>query len=148
MLSRLRSLKILPMITVIGALSLGACSSLNHSDRTLLAQHGVGGYLYDKMKHGDPLELGDIIELSRRGLPTRFIVEYLRDTHFIYRLKPEDVQRLRSAGVAQNIIEYMLATPGMFGPRIGPPYGPGPYGPGPYGYGPYGPRPYWRYRHW
>lgn len=134
-------MKILPMITVIGALSFSACSSLNHSDRTLLEQHGVGGYLYDKMKHGDPLELGDIIELSRRGLPTHFIIEYLHDTYFVYHLTPEDEQRLKSAGVAQNIIEYLLATPGMFGPRIGPhPYGP---------YGPYGPRPWgWRYRRW
>jgi hypothetical protein len=139
------------MIAAICALALGACSSLDHTERNMLQQHGVGGPLYEKMMHGEPLTLADIIELSQRGLPPRFIVDYAHDTHFVYHLKPEDLRDLRGAGVPREVIDYLQATPGMYAPRIGPypygPYGPGPdgpypYGPYGYGYGYYGPGPY------
>ena len=132
--------KILPIIAAICALALGACA-LDHRDRSFLQQHGVGGPLYEKMLHGEPLELADIIELSQRGLPPPFILHYLHDTYYVYHLKPEDVQEMRRAGVAREIVDYLLATPGLYAPRIGPyPYGPYDYGY--YGYGYYGPPPY------
>jgi hypothetical protein len=135
-------MKTLPIIAVLCALAFGGCSSLNHSDRSLLQAHGVGGPLYDKMMHGEPLELADIIRLSHKGLPPPFIISYLRDTYFVYHLKPSDVQDLQRAGVAREVVDYLMATPGMYAPRIPPvyPYGPyGPYDSGYYGYGPYGP---------
>jgi hypothetical protein len=145
--------KAFPMIAAVCALSLGACSSLDHRERDFLQQHGVAGPLYEKMRHGEPLELADIIELSHDGLPSHFIIHYLRDTYFVYRLKPEDLQALRKAGVSPEVIDYLSATPGMYAPRIGGPYPYGPYGYGYYGYGPYpyGPGPYFyggRYRRW
>jgi hypothetical protein len=149
-------MKVLPIIAAICALALGACASLDHSERGMLQQHGVAGPLYEKMMHGEPLELGEIIELSQRGVPTRFIMDYVHDTHFVYHLKPEDMRELRAAGVSREIIDYLEATPGMYAPRIGPyPYGPYPYGPYDYGYpgyGYYGPGPYVypgnRYHRW
>ena len=138
-------MKALPIIATICALTLGACSSIDHSERSLLTQHGVSGPLFEKMRHGEPLDLGEIIELSQKGLPTRFILDYVHDTHFVYHLKPEDLRELRGAGVAREIVDYLEATPGMYAPRIGPypygpyPDGPYPYGPYEYGYGYYGP---------
>jgi hypothetical protein len=156
--------KTLPIIALASALVLGGCSSLDHHDRSLLQEHGVGvgSPLYEKMQHGEPLNLPEIIELSQRGLPPRFIVEYVHDTHFVYHLKPEDLRELRSAGVSREIVDYLQATPGMYAPRIGPypdgpypyggypygPYGPGPYPDGPYGYGVYGSPYYHRYHYW
>jgi hypothetical protein len=134
-------MKFLPIIASICALALGACASLDHSERGMLQQHGVAGPLYQKMMHGEPLELGEIIALSQKGLPPRFILDYVHDTHFVYHLKPEDLRELQAAGVSRQIVDYLEATPGMYAPRIGYPYGPYPYGPypdGPYPYGPYG----------
>ena len=124
----------------------------------MLQQHGIGGPLYEKMRHGEPLDLADVIELSHRGVPSQFIIHYMRDSYFVYHLKAEDTQELKRAGVAREIIDYMMATPGMYGPRNGGPYpygpypyGSYPYGPYGYGYGPYGPGPYFygggRYYH-
>jgi len=157
MMPRMSLTKTLPIIAVACALALGGCSSLDHHERSLLQEHGVGGPLFEKMQHGEPLELPDVIELSQRGLPPRFIVDYLHDTHFVYHLKPEDLRELRSAGVSREVIDYLQATPGMYAPRIGPypdgpyPYGGYPYGPypdGPYGYGVYGPPYYYHYHRW
>lgn len=139
-------MKASPLIAAVCALALGACSVLDHRERDFLQQHGVAGPLYEKMRHGEPLEIPEIIELSQKGLPSQFIIHYLRDTYFVYHLKPEDVQELRRAGVAREVIDYLLATPGLYAPRLGPPYPYGPYGPygyGYYGYGFYGPGPYY-----
>jgi hypothetical protein len=144
-------MKTLPIIAAVCALTLGACSSIDHSERNLLQQHGVGGALFEKMRHGEPLDLAEIIELSQRGLPARFILDYVHDTRFVYHLKPEDLRELHAAGVAREIIDYLEATPGMYAPRLGPYpyYGPGPYPYGPYpyeyGYGVYGPGPYYHH---
>jgi hypothetical protein len=143
-------MKLLPVIAAACALGLGACASLPHRDRSFLQQHAVGGPLYEKMLHQEPLELADIVDLSRRGLPPPFVIHYLRGTYFVYNLKTEDVLELRRAGVAREVIDYLLATPGLYAPGIAPLY---PYGPYDYGYGYYyGPPPYFyprdRFHRW
>ena len=41
----------------------------------------------------------DVIELTRRRVPDRFIVRQIEDVGVDYVLSPEDYQRLRKAGV-------------------------------------------------
>jgi hypothetical protein len=123
--------KILAMAAVVCALILGGCA-LDSRDRSFLMAHGVGGPLYQKMLHGEPLEIPDIIELSHHGLPPRFIIHYLEDTYFVYNLKTSDVIGLKKAGVSPEVIDYLLATPGLYAPYRGPLYEP--YGPYDYSY--------------
>ncbi len=115
MSSPLSFAKILSIVAVFCALSLGGCA-LDSRDRSFLLAHGVGGSLYQKMLHGEPLEIPDIIELSHHGLPPRFIIHYLEDTYFVYNLKTSDVMGLKKAGVSPEVIDYLLATPGLYGP--------------------------------
>jgi hypothetical protein len=144
------------LLLAICALSLGACATLYHRDREFLQQHGVSGPLYEKMLHQEPLTVPEIIELSQHSVPPPFIIHYLQNSYFVYRLNTDDVLHLRKAGVAHEVIDYLLATPTMYSPQ-GPagwyPYDPVLYGypfaPGYY----YGPRYYyapgcWRGRHW
>jgi len=110
------------------------CETVSKGDREVLTSHGVSQRVLDVMEYGDPLSLGDVIELSQHDVPAGLIVHYMDKTDSAYRLRKPDVTHLRDAGVSEEVIAYMLST----APPYGLPPGPGPYGrPYPYGYGPY-----------
>jgi hypothetical protein len=152
-------MKISRLLVFLLPLLLAACglSDQQKADYDSVQRSGVSSAIYDKMMHGDDLSLYDIKSLARARVSDAVILRYLRDHQTIYTLDSADVQDLRSAGVSQSIVDYMLQTPRMYGPNpvigVGIGYGPGwydPYGPyGPY-YGPYyGPPPYYGpYHHW
>ena len=131
-------LRIIPAVVVIGFLT--ACSTLTQNDRYMLQEHHVSPGLYQKMVYSDPISLGDIIELSQKGVPSDFIIHYLYDTGTAYRIGSGEVSRLKKAGVSQRVIDYLLSVPQRYvQPYPYPyyPYAPGYYG-GPYPYYPYG----------
>jgi hypothetical protein len=133
----MKRLYVLPLIFLL----LAGCQILNDQDRAVLRAHSVPVDVYDKMLYGDPLSLGDVIVLSQRVVPAGLIIHYMEQTDVIYVLRKADVQRLRTAGVDESVISYMLSTAPQYGPNglgpyvgypvPGPPY---PYGPYPYGY--------------
>src|SRR5438128_9405252 len=92
------------------AFLLCGCADLSRYDRSVLEQHRVSPALYEKMTHRDPLTLEDIVELSKRGLPASFIVHYLHSTSQVYQLTTDDVLQLKRAGVANEVIDYLLPT--------------------------------------
>ena len=120
--------------TVALALFTG-CTTLHEGDRYLLQDHHVSPALYDRMLHGEPLSLPDIVELSQKQVPPPFIVHYVWKTYAVYHLSGSDISYLHKAGVSQQVIDYLLASGPMFAPR---PY---PYYPAPY----YAPYPYYPY---
>ena len=115
-------------------------SDQQKADYARVESSGVSPAIYDKMMHGDPLSLSDIKALSRAHVSDAIILRYLRDQGTVYSLNSSDVTSLRKAGVSQSIVDYMLQTPGYYGP-YGPYWGDPYYGPywGPY----WGPGPYW-----
>lgn len=74
------------------------------------------------MESGASLEMADIIELTRRGLPPDFILRYLRSTGRVYSLSSLDVVKLRDAGVRPAVIDYMLSTPRLYAVRYVDPW--------------------------
>ena len=96
---------------------LAGCAAIDRSERNLLVQHNVSPTVYDAMLHGDPLSLSDIIELSRRQVPSGFIIRYLRATEAIYSLDKQALGRLKQGNTSQEVIDYLLETPSMFAPR-------------------------------
>jgi hypothetical protein len=129
------------IINVVGlTLVLCGCATLNQGDRMILQQHNVSPALYDRMAHGVPLAVPDMIELTKKGLPASFIIHYLRSTEASYLLTSKDVSELKKGGVSLDVINYLLATPSIYGPRrypyYPPPYYSSPYPP-PYPYDPY-----------
>lgn len=130
------------ILLIIPALLLAGCATVNRRDRAILREHGVSQDVYDKMTYGDPLSLEDVIELSHRDVPDGLIIHYMNETDAAYRLRKADVQHLRSAGVSEQVIAYMLSTAPPYGPGVYPgayPLYPYPYGPYPYYFydGPY-----------
>jgi hypothetical protein len=139
----------------ITAVFLAGCAALSDNEKMMLSQRGVSQSLVDRMSHREPLDLDDVILLSRRNVPSSFVVRYIRSTSAVYQLNSSDVTRLRKAGVDRRVVDYMLATPRLawepYGVYHGPWYGPYPYAPWwgapwPY-YGPYY-GPYYHWRHW
>ena len=150
-------MKLFRLPVLILPLFLAACglSAQQQADYDSVQRSGVSSAVYDKMIHGDPLSLYDIKALTRARVNDGVILRYMRDQRTIYVLNSTDVQNLRSAGVSQSIVDYMLQTqttvpatspdinigigvyPAPYYGPYGPYYGPGPYwGPGPY-YGGY-----------
>ena len=106
------------LLLVLLAMSfLTGCATLNQRDRNMLGQHQVSPDLYDRMLHKEPLALSDIIELTRKQLPPRFLIDYLDSTRAVYHLTRSDVLRLKKAGVNQDVIDYLLDTTPMYAPQ-------------------------------
>jgi len=144
-------MKISRLVVFLVPLLLTACglSPEQKADYDSVERSGVSPAIYDKMIHGDSLSLYDIKSLARARVNDGVILRYLRDRGTVYNLNSADVQDLRSAGVSQSIVDYMLQTPRLYPPTpviIG--YGPGWYDPyGPYYFPP--PPPYCGpYHHW
>ena len=115
-------MKILPLVFGCALLLLGGCVTLSDADHAALQQHRVPPALQERMDRGISLELADIIDLSRRGLSPEFILRYLRSTGRVYSLSSYDVVKLRDAGVRPAVIDFMLATPGLYGQRYVEPW--------------------------
>jgi hypothetical protein len=140
----MKYLRLLPLLLIVSLFA--GCETINKQDREVLKAHEVPPDVYDKMLYGDPLSLGDVITLSQREVPPGLIIHYMQELDLVYYLRKPDVTHLRSAGVDESVISYMLSTEPQYGPGtyVGGYYGaPYPY-PDPYAYS-YGPYPYGYY---
>jgi hypothetical protein len=106
-------------------LLLMACapSEQQQADYTVVERSGVSPAIYDKMVHGDPLSISDIVALSQARVNDGIMIRYIRDQHTIYYLSPPDFDYLKKSGVSPSVIDYMAQT----APPGPPPGGPGPY---------------------
>src|ERR1700761_7386932 len=110
------------LFAVAGLLAGCGLSDQQKADYASVQRSGVSPAIYDKMMHGDPLSVNDVISLSRARVSDGVIVRYIRDQGTVYALTGEDMDALHQAGVSPSVIDYM-ARSGY--PPYGPP--PGPY---------------------
>jgi hypothetical protein len=124
------------LLLILIPLVLAACQTVNRQDRAVLRAHNVPEDVYAKMVNGEPLSPDDVITLSQRRVPPGLIIHYIDGTDTAYRLRKADVERLRTAGVSDEVISYMLSTSA---PYERAPYqvGSAPPYPYPYPYYPY-----------
>ena len=116
--------RILLLVAATCALVGCGLSDQQKADYASVQRTGVSSAIYDKMVHGDPLSVNDIISLSQARVSDAVIVRYIRDQGTIYALNGQDIDRLHQAGVSPSVIDFMAQT--------GYPPGPYPYGPAPY----------------
>jgi hypothetical protein len=108
-------------------LFLAACGpdAQQQADYNAVARSGVSPAVYDKMVHGDPLSLSDIVSLSHARVNDGIILRYIRDQGTVYYLHGDDFRYLHDNGVSQSIVDYMASTaPNYWGPGPYPYYGP------------------------
>jgi hypothetical protein len=100
-------------IVLIGALILTGCDvvSPQHADQEAVGRSGVSPVVYDKMVHGAPLTVDDVIALTHAGVSDAIITRYVHDHTLIYHLSKSDSERLRRGGVSPTVITYMNETP-------------------------------------
>jgi hypothetical protein len=115
--------RILLLIAATCLLAGCGLSDQQKADYATVQRSGVSSAIYDKMMHGDPLSVSDVISLSQARVSDGIIVRYIRDHGTLYALNGEDFGRLHQAGVSPSVIDFM-ARYGNAGPY---PYGPGPY---------------------
>lgn len=86
---------------------------MSEKDRLVLQAQSVPAPLLARMQRHQPLDLSEIVELSRRNVPPTLIVRYIENTVAEYSLRTEDVLQLRCAGVSPFVIDYLLSTPAL-----------------------------------
>jgi hypothetical protein len=73
---------------------------------------------YQKVAHGGPLKLNDVVILSRAGVSHAEIISYLYTYGERFRLSPAQVADLRQQGVTSDILDYLISPPAQ-PPRLG-----------------------------
>ena len=115
-------MKFPPLAAALALVLLSSCATLSDADRSVLEQHRVFRPLQERMSYRETLDVGDIVELSTRGVPPDFIIRYLRNTAHVYALTSHEVVKLREAGVRPAVIDYMLSTPSIYAVRYEEPF--------------------------
>ncbi len=143
--------RLLPASLLLGLLLTG-CTTFNPTELGLIRGSGVSPRLYSKMEAGRILTPEDVIELTRRHVPERYIMRQIDDVGVDYALNPEDHKRLERARVSPAVIDALQAASDEFSGRYASPHhrvyltDPYSYDYDPYyygAYGAYGERPYW-----
>ncbi|MDP1619714.1 MAG: hypothetical protein Q8M12_01810, partial [bacterium] len=57
-----------------------------------------------------PVEVPEVIQLSRAGTPPGQIIQKMRDAGMVYRLKGSQMARLHQDGVSDAVLNYMQHT--------------------------------------
>ncbi len=58
----------------------------------------------------EPLSLADVVQMSQSGKDAGQIVALMQQTHSAYRITGAQLARLRSEGVADPVLDYMLQS--------------------------------------
>lgn len=66
--------------------------------------------LKGKMLRGDPLSLAQVEEVGPAGLNPELVIKCLRTSGGSYALLTKDIDRLRAAGLADSVLDYLLTT--------------------------------------
>lgn len=83
-------------------------ASLDNSDRHLLEEQSPR--TLKKIDRGEQLSIDDIKKMSKASLSDRVIIGQIQATHSAFYLSTADIVDLKSAGVSQRVIDYMIRT--------------------------------------
>ena len=74
---------------------------------------------YVRVDQGQPLGVADVKALARSGINDDVIISQIRNSHTVYHLSAADIIDLRDAGVSNQVIDFMINTPGSIGATSG-----------------------------
>lgn len=83
-------------------------AGLDSQDRKVMQQSSPR--TVDRMDHGEPLTINDVIKLSQGGVSDDTILKYMEERKTTYNLSQAQVRRMQDAGVSQRVINYMIDT--------------------------------------
>jgi hypothetical protein len=126
------------LASILLAVGFTGCATFTPAEMGQIRQHGVSPAVVNKMEDGRVLHPGDVIELSRRGVPDSFIIRQIDDAGVDYVLNRSDIKRLQDARVSRRVMDALLAASDDFASHYAPSGNVHVYGyPYDYYYGPY-----------
>ena len=81
-------------------------ASLDESDQRNLKRQS--SQTYSRVDQGERLNVDDIINMKRANISNQKIIDLIRKTKSSYNLNKYQINRLKSAGVSQEVIDYMM----------------------------------------
>ena len=63
-----------------------------------------------EFKQPEPVTVGQVIQMSRDGVPADKIVSKMRDSETVYRLSAAQLAELHDEGIADQVLDYMQQT--------------------------------------
>ena len=69
-----------------------------------------GGCATLTFKQPEPVTIGQVIEMSKQGVPAGTIVEKMRGSQSAYRLTAAQLAELHDLGIADHVLDYMQQT--------------------------------------
>jgi len=57
-----------------------------------------------------PVSVQEVVQMSTSGVPAEKIIEKMRKSRTVYRLKASELAELRDKGVSDKVIDYMQQT--------------------------------------
>lgn len=76
---------------------------------------------WSRVERGQPLLLADIKALAAAGVSDEVIISQIRASRTVYRLSATEIIDLHDAGVSNQVIDFMVNTPGLYPPSAPPP---------------------------
>jgi outer membrane lipoprotein SlyB len=70
---------------------------------------------YTRVDQGQPLSVADVKALAAAGVGDNVIISQIRNSRTVYHLSAADIIDLRNAGVSNQVIDFMINTPGTYG---------------------------------
>ena len=61
-------------------------------------------------KQPEPVTVGQVIEMSKEGVPAEAIVRKMRDSETVYRLTAAQLAELHDMGIPDPVLDYMQQT--------------------------------------
>ena len=74
---------------------------------------------YVRVQQGQPLSASDIKALAAANVSDDVIISQIRNSHTVFHLSTSDIIDLHNAGVSENVINFMINTPGLAGDDSG-----------------------------
>ena len=74
--------------------------------------------VYQKIRRWRKTELTEIEHLAKKGVPPADTLRHLQESKAVYHLTTKDIDRLRAAGVEEEVIDYLLSTPRLGNQRL------------------------------
>jgi len=70
---------------------------------------------YVRVQQGQPLTVSDIKALAEANVSDDVIISQIRNSHTVFHLSTSDIIDLHNVGVSENVINFMINTPSLYG---------------------------------
>ncbi|HEX8313318.1 MAG TPA: hypothetical protein VF614_18475 [Chthoniobacteraceae bacterium] len=98
----------------LACIVLTSCATFTRTELQTLGQRGVPAQLVARLDERRPLTPPELVDLTRGGVPDRYIARHLEGRGVDYVVTRPDIVRLRKAGVRALVVDTLLRESDRF----------------------------------